>query len=230
MSLYAVLFDLDGTLVDTNQAHIDAWRQAFSNRGYDLSDECIRPEIGKGGDQLVPALLGPEGDRRDGAALRKGHDIEFARRAARQRFRLFDGALNLLDVLRRQWLQTVLVTSSSKPMLQRTLRSSDPSLLDRFDLIVTADDAERSKPAPDLVLAALWKLALPPERCLLIGDTTHDAEAAAQAGVPFVGVACGGCATEWELTLAGAISVWSDPADLLMNWESVASLNMAFAT
>ena len=106
-------------------------------------------------------------------------------------------------------------------MVDVTTESVGVDLVRRVDLVVGAGDAPRSKPAPDLLVATLRKLALPPDQCLFIGDTVHDAEAARGAGIPFVGLTCGRCATETELALAGAVSVWSDPADVLRHLDQV---------
>lgn len=224
MSIRAVIFDIDGTLVDTNAAHICAWHEAFAKQGHDVPAERIRPEIGKGGDQLVPAILGADEERREGNALREQHDEIFLRMAGQEHFRVFPGTEALLQALRKRGLKVALATSSRKQTVDAIVQSAkfDPSAA--ADVFVNADDAEASKPAPDLVLAALDKLALLADQSLFIGDTTHDGEAAGRAGVPFVGVTCGGCATAEQLREAGARSVWRDPADLLAHLEEVLAI------
>jgi len=223
MTPYAVIFDFDGTLIDSNEEHIAAWQEAFRAERRAVSHDDIRAEIGKGGDQLVPALLG---DVEDALVerLSAAHDNIFRRIARTRRLFLFDGALDLLDTLQRRWITTALATSSKTAMVEETQRGLGIDVLNRFDLVITADHAARSKPAPDLLMATLWKLALPADRCLFISDTVHDAEAASRAGVPFIGVTCGRCATESELVLAGAISVWRDPTDLLENLDQVLAI------
>jgi HAD superfamily hydrolase (TIGR01509 family) len=224
MSPYAVIFDFDGTLIDSNEEHIDAWHQAFRSHGRDVPRDRIRSEIGKGGDQLVPAILGDDVSDKLTERLSKSHDDIFRGMARDRRLFLFEGALDLLDTLQRRWMTTALATSSKTAMLEEMQRSTGMNMLGRFDLVVTADHAARSKPAPDLIVAALWKLALPADRCIFIGDTVHDAEAASRAGVPFIGVTCGRCASESELVLAGAISVWRDPTDLLDHLDQVLAI------
>lgn len=219
MAPYAIIFDFDGTLIDSNEEHIAAWEEAFGSHGFDVPTERIRPEIGKGSDQLVPAILGPSTERQLAQALSAAHDDIFRRIARQEQLHLFDGAIDLLKTLQRRWLTTALATSSKMAMLEEMQKCVQAPVLSRFDLIVSADRAARSKPAPDLILATLWKLALPANRCVYVGDTTHDAEAAAHAGVPFIGLTCGRCATETQLVLAGAISVWRDPADLMENLD-----------
>jgi len=224
MAPYAIIFDCDGTLIDSNEEHIDAWVEAFGNHGYDVPAERIRSEVGKGSDQLVPAILGPATDRQRAQRLGAAHDDIFRRIAREQHLQLFDGAMHLLKTLQRRWLTTALATSSKRAMLEEMQKSVQEPMLSRFDLVVSADSVARSKPAPDLILATLWKLALPANRCVFVGDTIHDAEAAAHAGVPFIGLLCGRCATETQLMLAGAISVWRDPADLLDNLDQALAL------
>jgi len=224
MAPYAIIFDFDGTLIDSNEEHIDAWEKAFGHYGYDVPPERIRSEIGKGGDQLVPAILGPALGRHFSQRLGAAHDDIFQRMVRKQRLHLFDGAVELLSTLQRRWLTTALATSSKKALLDEMQKSAEVPILKQFDLCITADQAARSKPAPDLILAALRKLALPANRCLFVGDTVHDAEAAAHAGVPFVGVTCGRCATESELMTAGALSVWRDPEDLLNNLDQTLAI------
>jgi HAD superfamily hydrolase (TIGR01509 family) len=219
MMLRAVIFDIDGTLVDTNAAHVEAWREAFAAHGYNIPRERILPEVGKGGDQLVPALLGKDGDRRDGEAVRRLHGEIFHRIAQQQHFCVFPGVKELLAELYRRGLCTALATSSKQDQLELVEKSADLKLRSLVDVVVTSDSAGASKPAPDIVLATLKKLDLPAESCLLVGDTAHDAEAARRAGVPCLGVLCGGCSSEEALRFAGVRSVWRDPADLLAHLD-----------
>jgi len=221
MAISAILFDLDGTLIDTNEVHIRAWREAFLAKGHKIADDAIRPEIGKGGDHLVTDLLGADEDRRIGSYLRAAHDENFLRLAKRGRLKVFTGAVPLLGELKNQDIKTAIVTSSNKSMVEATFMSGGIDLGSRVDVLITADDAERSKPSPDLLLAALERLDLPAEACLFIGDTTHDGIAAARAEIPFVAVTCGKCASAEELTLAGAVSIWTGPCDLREHLETI---------
>ena len=219
MAILAILFDLDGTLVDSNEAHIEAWQQAFDNEKIPLDHDKIRPEIGKGGDHLVKDLLGEDEDRRIGQKLRDAHDANFLRFAAKTKLKLFPGVIELLETLRRRTLKAAIVTSSGRKMVEKTFQSSGTDLTPFVDLIITSDDASRTKPSPDLAIAALTKLGLPPDACLFIGDTTHDCTAASRAGIPFIGLTCGGCASEQDLALAGAVCVWESPAEMLEKLE-----------
>lgn len=224
MTLRAVIFDIDGTLIDTNEAHLDAWREAFTQYGHSVSAEQLRPEIGKGGDQLVPAILGEEGEQRAGQALREAHNEAFLYIAKRRHFRVFPEVTDLFAALRERGLKAALATSSKKKFIEATEKSARFDLCSLVDVVVTADDADASKPAPDVVLATLEKLDLSPRECVFVGDTAHDAEAAKKAGVVCVAVLCGGCSSEDILRDAGARSVWRDPANLLDHLDEALAL------
>lgn len=215
MTVEAVVFDIDGTLIDTNAAHIQAWREAFRMHNHNVPARRIQPEVGKGGDQLVPAILGPEVEKRDGKAIRKDHDNAYKRIAEQEHFAVFPGVKELFAALKERGLRTALATSSSQEQIDLVEKSSGLEVRKLADLVVTSDDADATKPAPDIVLAALGKLKLPPECCIFVGDTVHDVQAARLAGVPCLAVLCGGCFTEKALLAAGARSVWRDPADIL---------------
>jgi phosphoglycolate phosphatase-like HAD superfamily hydrolase len=210
----AVIFDLDGTLVDTNEAHVEAWHNAFRDVGYHVPRSRILPEIGKGGDKLVPSIVGEEGEERDGEALRAAHGRHFLAMAKDTIFRVFPGTEDLLRELRRSSIATAVATSSTKPHLKATLASSGLDL-DRLVVhIVTGSDAPESKPAPDLIQAALAKLGSDPRRSVMVGDTCYDGDACARVNVAFLGLLCGGRPPE-DLSKAGALALYADPADLL---------------
>lgn len=212
--IQAVLFDVDGTLVDTNDAHAQVWHETFEAFGHDVAFERIRPEIGKGGDKLVPALVGDEVERREGEAMRRMHGERWVERARRERFRVFPGVRELLTALRERGLRTAIATSSRRDHLKETMRAAGLDLESLVDEIVTASDADESKPAPDVLEAAMEKVGVGPSACAMIGDTPHDALAACRAGVTFVGVTCGGH-EERRLRDAGARRVWPDPAAIV---------------
>ncbi len=221
MSVRAVIFDIDGTLIDTNGSHVQAWQEAFRKHGHNVPPERISPEIGKGGDKLVPTILGDEGERREGDALRKAHTVAFLRIAKEHHFRVFPAVRELLADLKRRGARTALATSSKDEQMKAVEKSAGIDLKKLADLVVTASQAGESKPAPDLVLAALHKLGLPAKECLMIGDTAFDAEAARKAGVASVGLLCGGCSSEPALHKAGASAVYRDPADVLQHLDEV---------
>ncbi|MDF1504603.1 HAD-IA family hydrolase [Roseisolibacter sp. H3M3-2] len=213
--LSALIFDLDGTLVDTNAAHVEAWVSALARHGYRFHPDRIAPEIGKGGDNLVPDVLGKEAEARDGEALREASKAEYLRLAEGRRFRVFDGAAELLDELRRRGIRTALATSSGDEHLDATFGSAGVDLRERVDVVVGKSDVARSKPYPDAVLAAVEKLGLSPAECAMVGDTPYDALSAKRAGVIGLGVLSSGLGLEArDLVQAGARRVWRDVAHL----------------
>ena len=209
-----IIFDIDGTLVDTNLAHVEAWRRAFQRLGYDVPTQRIELEIGKGGDKLVPAILGQEGEQRDGERLRKAQKQEFLAIANHERFPVFPGVPDIFEALRRRGIETALATSSDDKHLEATLASAGLDLRRSADVVVTKSSADASKPDPDIVLAAVEKLGLQPSECAMVGDTVYDAQACRAAGIVFLGVLSGGTPA-LELLEAGAVAVWRDVAQLL---------------
>ena len=218
MALDAILFDLDGTLIDTNALHVEAFRQAFNAHGYQVLPDRIAVEMGKGGDTLVPSIVGKQADEKDGDAIRADHPKRFAELAEPRGIRVFPQAVELMAAVRRRGLLVVIATSSGQAQIDTVEKHAGVKLSDVADLIVTADDAEASKPTPDLVVAAVAKAKLSPAQCAMIGDTPYDAQAAKAAGVVTLGVTCGGSAAD-VLRAAGARRVYADPADLLAHLD-----------
>ena len=214
MTVNGVIFDIDGTLVDTNPAHVEAWRRAFQQLGFDVPAERIVVEIGKGGDKLVPSVLGEDVEVRHGEALRTAQKQEFLAIARQERFRVFPGAREIIRELRERGIRTALATSSDEKHLEATLASAGLDLHRLADVIVTKSEADASKPSPDLVVAAVEQLGLPPVQCAMVGDTIYDGQACLGAGVAFLGVLSGG-STEEAVLRAGARAVWQDVAHLL---------------
>jgi HAD superfamily hydrolase (TIGR01509 family) len=229
MTLKGMIFDIDGTLVDTNPAHVEAWRRAFARLGYDVPTERIVPEIGKGGDQLVPSVLGEEVEKRHGDVLRQLHKEEFLPIAATQRFRVFPGTQEVFPALRARGIRTALATSSDEKHLEATLASAGVDLRQLADVVVTKTEGEASKPAPDIVVDAVEKLGLSASECAMVGDTIYDGQACSRAGVVFLGVLSGGT-PEAALREVGALEVWQDVGHLLVDLEraiEIASLHTA---
>jgi HAD superfamily hydrolase (TIGR01549 family) len=212
--VHGMIFDIDGTLVDTNPAHVIAWQRAFSGFGYEVPVDRIELEIGKGGDKLVPSVLGDEVEDRLGQALRKAQKEEFLIIARSEHFRLFPGVPEVFRGLRERGVRTALATSSDEKHLEATLASAGLDLTRFVDIVVTKSDAEESKPAPDIVVAAVDKLGLANTPCPMVGDTIYDGQACRAAGIAFLGVLSGGT-SETELLEAGAIAVWRDVGHLL---------------
>jgi HAD superfamily hydrolase (TIGR01509 family) len=201
-----VIFDVDGTLVDSNDAHAKAFQEAFAEHGMNLPFETIRRLIGMGADKLIPELIG----RYDPAIAERKKAIFKARYLPT--LRAFPKVEELLQSLRARGLKLAVASSAGKDELHALLALAHATQY--FDEETAADDAEHSKPDPDIVEAAVCKLALAREHCVMVGDTLYDAKAARRAGVAFVGVRCGG----WgDAELQSAIGVYEDPADLLRN-------------
>lgn len=213
-----MIFDIDGTLIDSNPAHVEAWVQAFARLGYKVAADRISVEIGKGGDKLVPSILGASADRKDGDRLRDAQKEAFLALAKRTRLPVFPQARELLAELRRRGLRTALATSSSGEQLDGLFASAGIDFRELVDQTTSADDAAASKPSPDIVEAALGKLGLAPGECAMAGDTVYDAEACCAAGVTCLGVRSGGNDPA-TLLRAGARGVWRDTADLLQHLD-----------
>jgi HAD superfamily hydrolase (TIGR01549 family) len=229
MPVHGIIFDIDGTLIDTNPTHVEAWRRAFKSLGYDVPAERIEVEIGKGGDLLVPAILGEEVEQRHGEALRKAQKEEFLKLARGRRFRVFPCVAELMKSLRDRNIRTALATSSDAKHLKATSESAGIDLSHLADYLVTNDEAESSKPAPDLVIAACEKLSLDPGECAMVGDTIYDAQACRGAGVVFLGLESGGTGSK-TLLEAGAAEVWRDTEHLHQDLDHALELAAATAS
>jgi HAD superfamily hydrolase (TIGR01549 family) len=220
MPLRGIIFDIDGTLIDTNPAHVLAWRRAFERLGYDVPTPRIEVEIGKGGDKLVPSVLGKEVEARLGEILRRVQKEEFLAIAKSEHFRLFPGVPEIFGALQDRGIRTAVATSSDEKHLEATLASAGLDLTRAVDAVITKSDADESKPAPDIVDAALEKLALSAGECAMVGDTVYDGQACQSAGIAFLGVLSGGT-SEAELLEAGAIAVWRDVSHLMEEIDRV---------
>lgn len=218
MALGGVVFDLGGTLVDTNAAHVGAWHDALYASGYRLPHDRIAPEIGKEAAPLLCSLLGATLARDSGASLRREAARAFDQIARTKRFDLFPGTVDLVVRLRDLGLRVAVASSSSNSELQAVLTSCGLKLDRLVDAIVTASDEQEARSAPDLMLAATARLGLGPAQCVVIGDTPHDGEAARKAGLAFAGLTTGFHA-ELGLRRAGARCVFRNPADLLAHMD-----------
>lgn len=214
--LRAVLFDVDGTLVDTNDLHVAAWRETFLAAGHDIAPAAIRAQVGKGADNLIPALL-PGITRVEQERIEHLHKPIFQRDYL-PRATPFPGVRPLFERLKDDGVAIVLASSSSRKEVDFHI-----ALIGCEDLVdekVSGDDVARSKPSPDIFEAALARLSPPgPEGVLVVGDTIWDARAAAGIGLPAVGLRCGGT-SDRALLDAGMIALFDDPADLLAGYAA----------
>lgn len=212
----AVLFDVDGTLVDSVDLHARAWREALARFGKDVPLEDVRRQIGKGGDQLIPLFLSDEERARDGAALERFR-ADLWRRAYMPDVRPLPGARELVLRAKADGNRVALASSGKEDEVEwnRRVLGIDPAVL---EAATTSDDAERSKPHPDIFVAALAATGVPADRAVAVGDSPWDALSATRAGLRTVGVLSGGFA-EADLRDAGCVAVYRDPADLLAGYE-----------
>jgi HAD superfamily hydrolase (TIGR01509 family) len=211
----AVLFDVDGTLVDSVDLHAEAWRDALARFGKHVRVEDVRREIGKGGDQLIPVFLSQEEREREGEALDRFRG-ELWRRTFLPLVRPFPMARELVARVRADGKRVALASSGKAEEVEHHRK-----LLGLDGLVegaTTSDDAERSKPHPDIFEAALAQARARPEQAIAVGDSPWDALAARRAGVRTVGVLSGGF-PEAKLRAAGCVAIYRDPADLLASYD-----------
>jgi HAD superfamily hydrolase (TIGR01509 family) len=215
MAINGVILDVDGTLVLSNDAHARAWVAAFSEHGYDIGFEQVRPLIGMGGDKLIPTLL-PDltEDAGDGKAIAERRKHIFASRYSLGLMPAA-GARDLVEHLQRAGLKLIVASSARREELDMLLKAAEVD--DLLTEATTSSDAEESKPDPDIVAVALGRLGLAPEQAVMIGDTPYDIEAARGCGIATIAVRCGG----WnDDELHGALAIYNDPADLLARYDS----------
>lgn len=218
MPLNALLFDLDGTLLDTNEKHARAWQRALDHLGYRIPVGRILLEIGKGGDRVVPALLGEEADRRHGEELRQAQSDVYSKVIEEEEVVIFPEVEALLEACHEYGLKTALVTASLEEDLEAVLDRAGIDLTAKVDAVVTDDDAEESKPAPASVSAAVEKLSLAAGECALVGDTPYDMLAARRAGLVGLGVLTGAHSPQ-AMHQAGARACFDDTEALLDRLE-----------
>ncbi|NUZ07843.1 HAD family hydrolase [Schlegelella sp. ID0723] len=212
--LRALLLDIDGTLLDSNDAHARSWAQTLEQHGCPVPYERVRSLIGKGSDHLLPDLLGIDADGTLGERLvadrRRRFVADWLPKLAPTR-----GARELLERLKAAGIERVIATSAGESELDGLLRQA--GIADLVDIATSSGDAEHSKPDPDIVCAALAKADLDAEAVLMLGDTPYDIEAARRAGVGTIALRSGGW---WnDAALAGAVAIYDDPADLLAHWD-----------
>ena len=211
----AVILDIDGTLLLSNDAHARAYYEAATTLGIPASIGRIRPLIGKGGDKLIPEAFGLKSDSELANQL---SDLKASVFKTRYLPALdpTPGARPLLQRLRQDDIKLLVATSAGADEIKE--------LLDRagvWDLVedgTSADDVHKTKPDPDVVQAALKKAGEPSSAVFMLGDTPYDVEAALRAGIRIIGVRCGG----WDdRALKGAAAVYEDPADVLVHYTEV---------
>lgn len=214
MDILAVLFDIDGTLVDSNEQHVDAWAHAFREAGHPQERDAIRGQIGKGGDLLVPALL-PDIDEAAAKRISEQHGALF-KEIYLDGIRAFADATAMIERVHATGRRVVLASSAKQEELAHYVALLGVETL--LAATTSIDDVGASKPEPDIFGVALDKIGVAPSRALVVGDTIYDVDAARRAGVAAVGVASGPFDAD-RLKEAGAIAVFADVAALLHDFD-----------
>jgi HAD superfamily hydrolase (TIGR01509 family) len=209
----AVIFDVDGTLVDSNDAHAHAWVKAIAQSGRSVEFSRVRPLIGMGGDKLMAEVIGLSIDSPEGQAIAARRREIFTREYL-PALKPTRGARALLEWLRDDRKKLFVASSAEADELHKLLEVAGASRL--IESATSSDDAERSKPDPDIVAAAIERSKVPVAEIIMVGDTPYDVEAALRAGIEIIGLRSGGWSDE-ELT--GAAAVYDDPADLLDHYD-----------
>jgi phosphoglycolate phosphatase-like HAD superfamily hydrolase len=214
MGRYRVaVLDVDGTLIDSNDAHARAWEEVGREMGFDIPFARVRPLIGMGGDRVLPMLTGldEEDPRGEKVKSRRG---EIFRERHLPGLRAFPGARELLERMRGDGMALVVATSASEEDLGALLEQA--GMEDLVEDATSASDIERSKPSPDVVSAAVRKAGRPPHEVVMLADTPYDVKACAGAGVDCIAFRCGGWTDD---DLRGAVAVYADPAELLAHYD-----------
>ena len=212
----AVIFDVDGTLVDSNLQHVEAWREAFAHYGKELTAEEVHEQIGKGGDQLMPVFLSRHEIERFGADLERLR-LEIFTRDYLPNAEPFPKVRALFERLRGDGVQIALASSAKETEVEHHQKKL--GIEDLVDVATSKDDADHSKPCPDIFEVALARLdGVEAVDAIVVGDTPYDAQAAAGAGMKTIGLLSGGF-REDVLREAGCIAIYQDIADLLAGYD-----------
>ena len=206
----AVIFDLDGTVVDSNDLHVEAWREAFREYGKDFPPKQLHQQIGKGGDKYLPEFLTERELREFGAELERFRAGLFKRKYL-ERVEAFPKVRELFERLRKDAKRIALASSGSATEVEHYVKVA--AIGELIEARTSKTDVEHSKPSPDVFTSALNLLHVPAQDAIVIGDTPYDVAAAKKIELSTVALLCGGF-PEDELRAAGAIAIYRDPADL----------------
>jgi HAD superfamily hydrolase (TIGR01509 family) len=208
-----VILDVDGTLIDSNDAHARAWVDVAREFGRDVEFAVIRPMIGMGGDKLIPKAFGISHDSDEGKKM-SGRRGEIFRESYLPTLKPFSKARELLLRMREDRHTLVVATSAQEDEMKGLLRAA--GIEDLLEEATSSSDADSSKPDPDIVVAALEKSDAQPSDAIMLGDTPYDVGAASRAGVAIVALRCGGWS---DVELEGAIAIYADPESLLREYD-----------
>jgi phosphoglycolate phosphatase-like HAD superfamily hydrolase len=211
------LFDVDGTLLDSNDAHAASWVDVLTEFGYLRPFHEVRPLVGMGSDKLVPELTGLDHESPVGTRLVERKKAVFNDKYL-PHLRPTHGARDLVERIVADGLTVVIATSAGPDEMRALLERA--GVLDLVDDATSSGDVESSKPDPDVIGAALRKRRLRADEAVMIGDTPYDIAAAAKLAVSTIALRCGGW---WDdRSLAGAVALYEDPADLLSHYDESA--------
>ena len=214
MKLQAVILDIDGTLTLSNDAHAQAWVEAFAAYGYDVPFDKVRPLIGMGGDQVIPKMVSELSDEAgDGKKIAQRRKELIINRFSPE-LSPTPGSRDLLLKMQQEGLRLIIATSATTEELSGLLKAAQVE--DLLDQAATSSDAEASKPEPDIVEAALSKLQMEASLTVMLADTPYDIEAAGKCGVPVIAFRCGGFD---DASLVNAAEIYDHPADLLAHYD-----------
>ncbi len=214
MDYRSVLLDVDGTLVDSNDAHAQAWVEVLAKHGHAVSFERVRSLIGMGGDRLVEEVTGLPKESKENERIGKARSELFLA-TYMPRLRPMPGARKLVLALQRAGCDVAIASAAKGDELEPLLAIAD--VKDLIEARTTSTDVEESKPAPDIVEAALAKISAERSRAVMVGDTPYDLRAAHGAGIAMIGVTCGGWPAD---AFPGAVGVFRDPEELALRWSS----------
>jgi len=210
----AAIFDIDGTLVDSVDLHAKAWQETFAHFGHAVGFQEVRSQIGKGGDQLMPMFLAKAEIESQGKTIEK-YRSELFKKKYFSLVKPFPQVRELFERLLQDGWKLALASSAKGDELETYKKLC--RINDLLDAETSSDDAEKSKPHPDIFQAAVARLKVPPQRCVVVGDSPYDAEAATKAGISSIGFLSGGFSPE-DLNAAGYLQLYRDAADLLANY------------
>jgi HAD superfamily hydrolase (TIGR01549 family) len=213
----AIIFDIDGTLLDSVDLHAEAWQEAFRHFGREIPRGEIRSQIGKGGDQLLPVFLSKDELKAYGKELEEFRGPLFKEKYL-PKVKPFPGVRELFLKVKENGQKVALASSAKADELKEFERIA--RIEDLVEVETSSADAKKSKPHPDIFQAALGRLSdhIRREDVVVVGDSPHDAEAAKKAELRTVGVRCGGF-PEADLWKAGCIAIYHGPEDLLRHYE-----------
>jgi HAD superfamily hydrolase (TIGR01509 family) len=214
LQVKAVLFDLDGTLVDTTYLHTVTWWQALHDHGHIVPMTHIHSAIGMGSDKLLQEVLGADHDTWDDSEISAAHGEFFAQ--WHDRVSPMPGARQLLQRCAEAGYNVVLASSAKKQDLKTLLDILDAQ--ETIDVATSSEDADESKPSPDILSVALDKTGVAAGEAVFVGDSVWDVKASSALQIPCVGLECGGTSAA-ELRQAGAVETWRDPAHLLQGFD-----------